>query len=136
MSSPDPTHDDNIELVRFGIEAFNRGDEEALLERFHPRVESRVGPGLMNSGTWFGHDGFREMVTIWGEAWETNEQTLVDVIAPDEYHVIAEIQQQAVGAGSGVPVAMTIHYLLDIREGLVMRFHIYGDRAGAFEAIR
>ena len=50
--------------------------------------------------------------------------------------MIAEIQQQAVGAGSGGPVAMTIHYLLDIREGLVMRFHIYGDRAGAFEAIR
>ena len=46
--------------------------------------------------------------------------------------MIAEVHQTAVGAGSGVPVEMTVFYLLEVRDGRAVRFHIYArSRGGA-----
>jgi ketosteroid isomerase-like protein len=107
-----------------------------LLELFDPEIECRVGPRLVNTGTWRGLDGYREMVTAWGEAWDQSETRVLSASAPDEYHVITEVHQQAVGAGSGVPVEMTVFYLLEVRGGRAVRFHIYADRQSALDAIR
>jgi hypothetical protein len=46
------------------------------------------------------------------------------------------MRQTAVGSVSGVPVEMTNYYLLELRDGRAVRFHIYGDRDTALAAIR
>ncbi len=125
----------NVELVQAGVEAFNRGDEDAVVGVFAPDLECHVGGGLMNVGTWYGHEGYREMITSWGEAWERNRNTLVSVESPDDDHVIAEIHQTAIGAGSGVPVEMTVFYMLEVRDGQAVRFHLYADREAARRAV-
>ncbi len=53
----------NERLLRAGIEAYNRGDVEAMVALFDPEIElpCRSRPG--NPGTWHGLDGFREMVS-------------------------------------------------------------------------
>jgi ketosteroid isomerase-like protein len=130
------SRDQHLELLQQGIEAFNRGDESTLIEMFDPRIECRVGPGLMNTGTWHGHDGYRKMVTAWGEAWDSNETHVLSASAPDEHHVITEVHQKAVGGASGIPVEMTVFYLLEVRDGRAVRFHIYADRDSALAAIR
>ena len=128
--------DRHVALLHEGIEAFNRGDEDALMRFFDPRIEMRVGPGLVNTGTWRGHQGYQQMVTNWNDVWDTNETRVVSVIAPDEHHVIAEVHQSAIGSGSGVPVEMTVHYLLEVRDERAVRFHIYADRQSALDAVR
>ena len=128
--------DFHLDLLSQGIEAFNRGDEATLMEFFDPELECRVGPRLMNTGTWRGHDGYRQMVTNWGDVWDENKTEVVGVTAPDEHHVIAEVHQTAVGSGSGVPVEMTVYYLLEIRDARAVRFHIYADHESALAAIR
>ena len=126
----------HIALLHEGIEAFNRGDEGALERFFDPAIECRVGPGLVNTGSWHGYEGYQEMVTSWDEAWDRNENRVVAVSAPDEHHVIAEVHQAAVGSGSGVPVEMTVYYLLEIRDEKAVRFHIYADKQSTLDAIR
>jgi ketosteroid isomerase-like protein len=129
------SHEVPTDLLAQGIAAFNRGDEAALLAMFDPAVESHVGPDLMNVGTWHGHDGFREMIAAWGEAWDQNETRVVAATTPDSCHVIAEVHQTATGSVSGVPVEMTVFYLLEVRGDKVVRFHIYADRESALAAI-
>jgi ketosteroid isomerase-like protein len=128
--------EENIARAQAGIAAFNRGDQAALMEFIHPEVEALVGPRLMNTGTWHGHEGYREMVGAWNEAWGEIQTRPVAVETPDDDHVIVEILQTATGSGSGVPVEMTVFYLLEIRDARAVRVHIYADRQAALEALR
>ena len=125
----------NEQLLREGMEAFNRGDIEALTQIFDDRLESRVAPGLANPGTWQGRDGFTEMVAGWSEAFERQHNTIVSTHHPDEHHVIAEVRQEATGAESGVPVEMTLFYLFEIRDGRAVRLQLHPDLASARAAI-
>jgi len=71
----------NEQLLRAGIEATNRGDEETVLALFDPEVESYVAPGLGNPGTWHGIDGYVEMISAWNESFDEmhNEIIIVEV---------------------------------------------------------
>jgi ketosteroid isomerase-like protein len=126
----------NEQLLREGLDAFNRGDFAALEQVFDERLESHVAPGLANAGTWHGREGFAEMVATWMEAFETQHNSVVSIQHPDDHHMIAEIRQTAVGAGSGVPVEMTLFYLYEIRDGRAVRLHLYADRESALAAVR
>jgi ketosteroid isomerase-like protein len=130
------TRERNERLLRAGIEAFNRGDRDTLLAMFDPGIECHVAPGQGNPGTWVGREGFEAMTGTWGEAFSTQESSVVSTSFPDEHHLIAEIHQRAVGAASGVPVEMTNFYLLEVRDGRAVRFHIYPDRQSAMNAVR
>jgi ketosteroid isomerase-like protein len=127
---------DNERLLRAGIEAYNRGDVEAMADFFDPGIELYIDTAQGNSGSWQGLDGYREMVTAWQEAFAETRSELLDVDMVDDHNLVAAMRQTAVGAGSGVPVEMTNYYLLEVRAGRAVRFHIYGDRESAVAAAR
>jgi ketosteroid isomerase-like protein len=123
------------ELVRSGFEAFNRRDLTDLVTRLHEGVESYVASPLANAGTWHGPQGFVEMVVAWNEAFSKQTNTVLSMRHPDESHVIAEVHQAGVGAGSGVQVEMTIFYLFEIRDDKLLRVHLYPDIESALAAV-
>jgi ketosteroid isomerase-like protein len=125
------SEDARLRLLSEGAAAFNRGDHQAVLAIFHPEVVSYVDQGLMNAGSWQGHDGYLEMIRNWGEAWETVEVEIVAASEPRADAIVAEVFQRAVGAGSGVPVEMTLFWVFEFRDGLVTRFAMYPDRKSA-----
>jgi ketosteroid isomerase-like protein len=119
-----------------GIAAFNRGDAAPALTIMDEDVECVVAPGLMNTGTYTGHQGYLEMLENWGEAWGS---VSADAVAFEELHgdhLLVEIHQRAVGAGSGVPVEMTIFWLFQFAGEKVVRFHLYASREDALAAAR
>jgi ketosteroid isomerase-like protein len=124
----------NEALIRTGIEATNRGDLDVVTALLDPEIESHVAPGLGNPGTWRGIDGYREMVETWGEAFATQTIDVSGVEFADDDLAVAEVRITAVGAGSGVPVEMTLYYMLEIRDGRAVRFHIYATRDAALRA--
>jgi ketosteroid isomerase-like protein len=128
--------DARLELLNEGIAAFNRGDAAPALEILAPDVECVVGPELMNTGTYVGHDGYLQMIASWGEAWGsvTAEAVAVEELPGD--HLMVEVHQRAVGAGSGVPVEMTLYWLFQFVDGVVARFHLYARRDQALAATR
>ena len=128
--------DARLALLQEGIEAFNRGDPAPALEILSEEVECRVAPGLMNTGTYRGHDGYLEMLASWDEAWGSVTANVVTVEELDGDHLLVEIHQRAIGAGSGVPVEMTIYWLFEFVGGQVVRFHLYADRDAALAAVR
>ena len=48
--------------------------------------------------------------------------------------LLVEVEQHAVGAGSGVPVEMALFWLFGFADGKVTRFHMYGSREAAVAA--
>ena len=125
----------HAELVREGLDAYNREDVAGVLRMLDPEVESHVGEGLMNTGTWQGLEGFAEMAAAWAEAWGENTYEVVEVETPDDDHVLARIHQRAIGAQSGVPVELTVFYMVEFGGERIVRFHVYPSREAALDAI-
>jgi ketosteroid isomerase-like protein len=128
--------DDRLKLLQEGIDAFNRGEAAPALFLFADDLDCFIDSDLMNAGTYKGHDGYLKMLEAWGEAWQTVKADIVAAEAVDNDHLLVEINQSAVGAGSGVPVQMTIYWLFRFVDGKITRFHLYADHTAALEAAR
>jgi ketosteroid isomerase-like protein len=128
--------DDRLRLLQDGIDAFNRGDAAPALALFADDVQLYISPELMNAGTYVGHDGYLDMVENWSEAWESVSAEIAATETLENNHLLVEIDQRAVGRGSGVPVEMTIYWLFRYVDGQVTRFHMYANREPAVAAAR
>jgi ketosteroid isomerase-like protein len=125
----------NRALARDGLEAFNRGDIEAVLAFLDGEIETHVHPSMMNTGTWHGHDGYLQMIATWGEAWEDLHFEILELETVGDRHVLAHVHQTAAGRGSGVPVEMDVVFLFEVVDGRALRFQVHPDREGAVAAI-
>jgi ketosteroid isomerase-like protein len=128
--------EENERLLRAGVEAYNRGDVRAMVDLFDPEIELYVDSAQGNPGTWHGLEGFQRMVESWRDAFAEDRSEVIGLEMVSDRHLIAEMRQTAIGSVSGVPVEMTNYYLLELRDGRAVRFHIYGDRETAMAAVR
>jgi ketosteroid isomerase-like protein len=126
---------DNTALARAGLEAFNRGDMEAVVGFLHPEIEMHVSPRMMNAGTWHGIDGYMEGVGGWGDAWENLHFEITGIEEADERTVLVGVRQTALGRESGVPVEMDAVLLFEVVDGRARRFQVHPDRESAVAAI-
>jgi ketosteroid isomerase-like protein len=55
-------------LARRSIDAYSRGDVEALLEQLDEEIEVYTPPELPNAGRYRGHQGFLQWLGQWDEA--------------------------------------------------------------------
>jgi ketosteroid isomerase-like protein len=115
----------NLERVRAGFDAFNRGDFDAVLAVLDEDVEIVAARELMNSGTFHGHDGYREWLAQWLEAWEGFEPQIERIEPVGERHVVAGVRQSARGRESGIPVEMTLAYMFEVADATTTAMHLY-----------
>jgi ketosteroid isomerase-like protein len=106
----------------------------AWLELFDPDVEidtSRVNmPGF---GVFRGLDGIRQLFGYWIEEWEHYSWIHGNLSDAGE-HVILDAEIHATGASSGVEVAWTLSQVYTFRDGKVICWSIFNDRASALAA--
>jgi ketosteroid isomerase-like protein len=126
----------NVELVHRGLDAYNRQDFEAVVELLDEDVEVYTAPGLINSATYQGHDGWRRWIAQWDEAWDQFRIRVEDVEPVGGRHVVVAVTQFGRGAGSGIEVEMSAVQLYEFGDrGKVTRFHLYPDRQAALMAV-
>jgi ketosteroid isomerase-like protein len=128
------TPEENVELARVGIEAYNRGEIDAVLEFIDPDIEVHTPADFLNTGTSHGRDGFIQWAEQWNEAWDSYRMEIEAVEAVGDHHVVATLRQFARGAGSGVEVEMEIAQMYEVRGGKAIRLHLYPDRDTAVAA--
>jgi ketosteroid isomerase-like protein len=116
--------------------AYQQGDEEKLRSLIHPEGEVRGAPGLLNEGTFYGYDGFREWLGQWEEAWEEINYEPGEVIEVDERLIVVPVHTVGVGAGSGMRIDAVFGWLYEWRGELTTRFHVYPDVDSALEAAK
>jgi ketosteroid isomerase-like protein len=132
MSSPE----ENVDLVRRGLEAFERNDPKMLGEFLDPEVEVVTSQGLINPGTEHGHEGFHRWSADWMDAWQSFENELVRVEPVGEHHVVAEMHQRGTGKGSGVKVENVNGFVFEERNGRAVSIHLYNSFDEALEVAR
>lgn len=110
--------DQNVELVRKGIEAFNAGGTEAMLAFVHPEIVSHPFPEWVEDTVYRGHDGIRRMFAMWDDfddvVWEIRE--IRDV--PPCILLLGEMSARI--KNSGAPVRQQIAAVFsDFRDGMI-----------------
>ena len=125
----------NAARVRRGIDAFNRGDAEAVLQFFDEDIEIFASPRLANSGTYHGHDGYQRWLAEWLDAWDGYTINVERVEPVGDHHVVAGVLQTARGKGSGIPVEMESYTVAEVRGDKLASMHAHGSRDAALEAL-
>jgi ketosteroid isomerase-like protein len=124
----------NVEIVRRSIEAFNRRDIDAALQDAVPEVtlDWSRSRGL-DAGVYVGWDAIRR---FWTEIFAAFERL---TLIPDDFIVDGEqvmVPNTALITGRGeIEVAVRSVSVATLREGKLLRWEMYQDRTEARDAV-
>jgi ketosteroid isomerase-like protein len=123
---------ENVELMRQGIDAFNRRDFDAVLRAMDPAVELEHRLAALE-GRFVGHDGVRRWLEDLVGAFDAWSIACPDIRDLGD-HVLALGQFVATGKESGAEATLPFTVLARVERGRVTRFTDFGDRDRALEA--
>src|SRR2546421_8540749 len=120
---------DNVEIAKRSVDAFNRRDVEALLELGTP--DSVLSSQLLDASADFrGREGIERFYAMLSESWE-EFRSVVDDYRDLGDRVLLLGRNTARGKGSGVTVEAPTAAVLDFRDGKVSRIRLYLDQSEA-----
>jgi ketosteroid isomerase-like protein len=120
---------ENVEIVRRGIEAWERGDLSEVIRVFDETVVTRpiIGP------EWHGPQGVLEMAADWVEGFDEFTMSGEEFIDAGDA-VVVRIRQEGRGTSTGVPVQVTFWFVYTLKDAKVIRFEMFQDRDEALQA--
>ena len=126
--------DEDLESLRRGYEAWNRGEVRAVLDLVHPEIEWQPGEDSPEAGVFTGRDGFKAFITSWSDSFdefrlEPEEMT----VARDS--IVVVLRQSGRGRGSGVELDIRTVHVWTIRDGMAVAWAAYRNRDAALSAI-
>jgi uncharacterized protein len=124
---------ENVEFVRRGWEAYERGDLSAALATLSPDLITYVAPPIPVAGTYHGPEGLLQLTLDWAGGFDELVVTAEEYIDAGD-QVVVRVRHRASDAESGVPVETDIWYVFTIRAGKSVRAGVFNDRNEAFEA--
>jgi ketosteroid isomerase-like protein len=127
--------DDDVELVRSGLEAFNRRDLPRVFETLDPDVELVPVRAVLEGNSYRGHGGFERFVADMDEDWDNFRPEPEEVRDLGGGSVLVVGRFSARGKASGVEVSTPAVWLCDVRDGKVARVSFYADEAAALDAV-
>ncbi len=123
-------------IFQRGLAAVNRRDFEVLFLAIDPEIEHHPAADVLPPGmddVSHGHDGYervwRQMIDSF-EDFHGEPQEVIDL--GDQ--LLATIEYQGHGSGSGVPVNIPLFQLFRLQRGLVVWQKDFTDRSEALEA--
>ena len=131
---------ENVEIVRRGLEAFQRaleGDDPGaafdtgLLADDWEWVLQNPFEG---KSVWRGRQEYVEFVRAWTGEFEDYSIRFEQLIDAGDDRVVIIYRQRGTGKGSGVPIDMHGGMISELRDGRVIRTTNYPDPAEALEA--
>ena len=126
---------ENVDLVRRSIGAFNSGDWDESLEYMDEGIEWRAPFVVADQDTYVGRDGVRAFWTAWTDSFEGFRLEVEDLIdAGDDVVVVARISGQGIASGAGVRSNPFAH-VVGLREGKIRRWAMYDSAQEALEAV-
>jgi uncharacterized protein len=123
--------EENVEVVRRAIDAYNRRDLTDVLAHIHGDIEWESG--LLGTTPYRGRDGIRRMWEDVDIAWEAMKLVPRRFIDGGDV-VVANCTLVAKGRTSGSPVEGPQIGVVDFEGGLIRRVRLFTDHAEALEA--
>ena len=125
---------ENVDLVRRSIGAFNSGDWDGSLEYMDEDIEWRAPYVVPDQDSYFGRDGVRAFWRAWTDNFEgfrVEVEELIDV--GDDVVVVARIRGQGIASGAEVR-SNSFAQIARVRDGKICRWEIYDSAQEALEA--
>jgi ketosteroid isomerase-like protein len=128
---------EHVDLIRWGFEAFNRGDWDAALELVAEDVVWGAYLAAMDGErAIYGHESLRrtwqaQRDDLGGDDLKAEARDIRDLGAGS---VLVKLRVTGRGSASGVPVQVEYVQLWTIRGGRVVRLDNYASEAEALEA--
>ena len=127
---------ENVEAFTHAIDAYNRGDLHAVLEEHDPEVEWH--PVLLqllggDATVYWGHEGVREMSRDLHEAFAELHFDVIEVRDLGE-RLVAECHLRGRGKASGAETETPFTFLVDFKNGKMIRVRSFLDPNEALEA--
>jgi ketosteroid isomerase-like protein len=119
-------------IVR-AIDAFNRRDVEAMRPYMRKDVVWVEDPRYPGAETYHGYEGVARSLAKWFDTWaELRTETVETIGAGDTWLLTSRVEGR--GEGSEVPVTADSFSVYELRDGLVARVRLFGDRDEALAA--
>jgi ketosteroid isomerase-like protein len=129
------TRPENVEFLRSGYEALQRGD----LESFTALARERLGPDFEFHHVWDGRvfkgfEGAMEWISDTRETWAEYSQEVEEIAELGEDDVLVVVRISGRGGGSGVPVAQELAVVWRFEDGMAVEARSYTSREEALAA--
>jgi ketosteroid isomerase-like protein len=106
--------------------AANRGDEQAVRDLTSPALRWEWPPGMAETGVYEGHEGLMRGMRQWAESWEELRMEPAEILERgDEAFVLVRYRTR--GRGSGIEFDQPVAHVLEVREGVFVRWRMFGD---------
>ena len=124
---------ENVEIARKAIEAWNAGDMDRLRDLYDPAAVYTTPPDWIDSGPYLGRDAiikqFRELRDVWQDDSSFGRPELLD--AGD--HVVVQIPFRS--ATRGLALSTELAWVYTLRDGLIVTLAFFHSKAEALEAV-
>ena len=123
---------ENVEIVRNYLRAWNAGDMEAVRELHDPDAVMEAAPDWPEPGPFVGRDAVTQQLSRVRDAFDNDSvEFLSDPVAVGD-RVIARVGWHGVGRGPQSDMEWT--HLSTIRDGRILKAQYFWDHAEALEA--
>jgi ketosteroid isomerase-like protein len=124
---------ENLELFRAGVAAWNEGDYDAVVDMCHPEVEWSFSDRLPDAtGQIRGKEEIRRFFQTFTGDW-SEISIRADRIEDHGADVVADVAFVAKGR-DGIEVSMRFIHVWTVRDGQIVRFRGFGSFEEALEA--
>jgi ketosteroid isomerase-like protein len=125
--------EENVQVVKRGYAAFDRGDLDGVLELLDPELKVSDPFGFSTTDAYEGHGGFAQTVRDAMDAFERYEVTADEFIdAGDD--VVVSARLSGIGRESGAVVNMHVFHVWTVRDGKAVLGQTFQTRNAALEA--
>jgi ketosteroid isomerase-like protein len=127
---------ENMEALERALDAYNRGDIDALVQELDPEVEWH--PAILarfagDATVYRGHDGVRKLFQEIQEAFADRHFEITEIRDLGERGVAIGHWRMR-GRESGAATESPLAFLIDVRDGKALRVRVYLDPPAALEA--
>ncbi|MDQ3671382.1 MAG: nuclear transport factor 2 family protein [Actinomycetota bacterium] len=126
---------ENVDVIREGWEAWQRGDLPGLFRQFDPDVVWDTSHFHdWPESSYHGIEGVERFLREWLEVWDDLEIEVQAVRDASDERVVSLILQRGTGRSSGLAMEMKMAQVATLRNGKVTRLDNYENHAEALEA--
>jgi ketosteroid isomerase-like protein len=125
---------ENVDALRRGYEALNRGDVSAVLTHVHPEVEFVPLVGNLDGRIYRGHEGMTDYVATMRSEWEQIGWDVRRLEEVDAGRVLAVVRMHG-RSHRGISVDQEVGVVAEMHDGRATRLTTYPNAAEALEAV-
>ena len=128
---------ENLEVIKRGLDAVNRGDLAAAMATCADDVVLVVDERVvsLNAGVFTGRDAVGDWFADWFRSFAGGYQFHIQEMRPIGKRVFLVLRHRGRGRSSGVVLEWSVAYVYAIKAGKIARIELFSDLSDALKAV-